>query len=157
MSLQQFCERPLITVSPEQTISEACKLLQDKNVGCLVAVENGTLCGILTDRDIALKVTGAAKDPRQTQVREVMTANPARISVNKNLRDLTGLMHSFHVRRVPIVDGGNKPLGVVTLDDLLGLLGQEMSDVGDSVSAALFRKPARAEEEAPMEWIISYP
>jgi CBS domain-containing protein len=157
MSLQQFCERPLITVSPAQTISEACQLLQDKNIGCLVAVENGTLCGILTDRDIALKVTGAGKDPRQTTVREVMTANPARIPVNKNLSDLTELMHAFHVRRVPIVDGGNKPLGLVTLDDLLVLLGKEMSDVGDSVSATLFRKPARSEEEAPMEWIISYP
>jgi hypothetical protein len=55
------------------------------------------------------------------------------------------------------VDGGNTPLGVVALDDLLVLLGQEMSDVGDSVSAALFRIPARAEEEAPLEWIISYP
>jgi CBS domain-containing protein len=157
MSLQQFCDRPVITIAPEQTISEACTLLQDKNVGCLVVVENGALCGILTDRDIALKVTGADKHARQTKVREVMTANPARISVNKNLSDLASLMHAFHIRRVPIVDGVNTPLGLVTLDDLLVLLGREMADVGESVAAALFRKPARSEEEAPMEWIISYP
>ncbi len=158
MSLQQFCERPVITVSPEQTINEACTLLQDKNIGCLVAVENGKLNGILTDRDIVLKVTGTGKDPRQTKVREVMTPNPARISVNKDLPDLTNLMHTFHIRRVPIVDGGDTPLGLVTLDDLLVRLGQEMSDVGDSVSAALFRKPARTESEEPsLEWIISYP
>jgi CBS domain-containing protein len=148
---------PEFQISRLDASTPACQLLQDKNIGCLVAVENGTLCGILTDRDIALKVTGAGKEPRQTTVREVMTANPVRIPVNKNLSDLTELMHSFHVRRVPIVDGGNKPLGLVTLDDLLVLLGKEMSDVGDSVSATLFRKPARSEEEAPMEWIISYP
>ena len=43
MSLQQFCERPPITVSPAQPIREACQLLQDKNIGCLVVVDNGTL------------------------------------------------------------------------------------------------------------------
>ena len=76
MSLQKFCERPVVTVSPEQNITAACQLLREKNVGCLVAVENGKLCGILTDRDIALKVSGEKKDPQQTTVRAVMTENP---------------------------------------------------------------------------------
>jgi CBS domain-containing protein len=159
MSLQQFCKRPVVTVSPEQNIVEACQLMREKNVGCLVAVEGEKLSGILTDRDIMLKVTGEKKDPQQTRVREIMTANPTRITVNKSLHDLTSLMHSHHVRRVPIVEGGDKVIGMVTLDDLLILLGQELADIGQGVSGALFRQPEPAgEEETPMplQWLMSY-
>ena len=86
-------------------------------MGCIVATEANQVRGILTDRDIALKVTGEKRDPQRTTVGEVMHANPIRISVDKSLRDLTSLMHAHHVRRVPIVDGGDKVLGIVTLDD----------------------------------------
>jgi CBS domain-containing protein len=159
MSLQKFCQRPVVTIAPEQTIAEACRLLRDKNVGCLVATEQEHLRGILTDRDIALKVTGEKKDPQQTRVRDVMTARPASIAVNKTLHDLTTLMHSRHVRRIPIVDQGDKVVGMVTLDDLLILLGEELTDLSQGVSGALFRKPEPAgEEESPMplQWLMSY-
>lgn len=159
MSLQKFCARPVITITPEQNIADACQLLQDKNVGCVVVVEGGKLCGVLTDRDIALKVVGAHKDPYQTTVREIMTPHPVRISVDQSLHELTALMHRHHVRRVPIVDGENKVQGIVTLDDLLVLLGEEMSDISKSLTAALFRAPAAAtpEEAAPpFEWLMSY-
>jgi len=159
MSLQKFCQRPVVTISPEQTIAEACRLLRDKNVGCLVATEQGQVRGILTDRDIALKVTGERKDPHQTTVRDVMTAHPTSIAVNKTLHDLTVLMHTRHVRRILIVDQVDKVVGMVTLDDLLMLLGEELADLGQGVSGALFRKPEPAgEEESPMPlaWIMSY-
>jgi CBS domain-containing protein len=158
MSLQKFCERPVVTITPDQPIVAACKLLSEKNVGCLVAVENGKLSGILTDRDIALKVTGEKKDPQQTTVREVMTADPMRVAVNKTLHDLTSLMHMYHVRRVPIVDG-DKVVGMVTLDDLIMLLGQELADIGQGVSGALFYKPSPSGQEPsplPIEWLVSY-
>lgn len=111
MSLQQFCERPVVTIALQQTIIEACQLLRAMNLGCLAVEAEGKLCGILTDRDIALKVTEARKDPEQTTVQEVMTPNPVRISVDQSLQELTALMHSRQVRRVPIVDGGNKVIG----------------------------------------------
>jgi CBS domain-containing protein len=159
MSLEKFCERSVVTISPEQNIIAACQLMREKNVGCLVAVEGEKLRGILTDRDIALKVTAEKKDPQQTKVRDIMTANPTRIAVNKTLHDLTALMHAHHVRRVPIVDGGDKVVGMITLDDLLILLGQELADIGQGVSGALFRQPSPAgEEESPMplQWLMSY-
>jgi len=159
MSLQKFCEHPVVTVSLEQNIVEACRLMREKNVGCLVAVEGEKLRGILTDRDIALKVTAEKKDPQQTKVRDIMTVNPTRIVVSKTLHDLTALMHTHHVRRVPIMDGADKVLGMVTLDDLLILLGQELADIGQGVSGALFRQPTPAgteESPLPLEWLMSY-
>jgi signal-transduction protein with cAMP-binding, CBS, and nucleotidyltransferase domain len=106
-----------------------------------------------------LKVAGEKRDPQQTTVREVMHANPLCISVDKGLYDLTAVMHAHHVRRVPIVDAGEKVVGIVTLDDLLVLLSEEMSDMGKGISGALFRKPSpseSAESDMPLHWIMSY-
>lgn len=137
MSLEQFCRRPVVAVSPERNILEACQLLEKENIGCVVAQEDGKVCGILTDRDIALKVTGQNKDPSQTKVEEVMTPNPIRISVDKSLAELTDLMRSIHVRRIPIVDDRGRAVGMVTLDDLIALLGDEIWDMGKTVTDAL--------------------
>jgi Mg/Co/Ni transporter MgtE len=63
-----------------------------------------------------------------------MTSDPIRISVDKDLQHLTSLMHAFHVRRVPVVDGFDTTLGIITLDDLIVLLGDEMSEIGKAIS-----------------------
>jgi predicted transcriptional regulator len=132
--------------------------LRNKNIGCLLAVEDGQLRGILTDRDIALNVAGTRKDPQQTKVRDIMTANPVSIPVNRKLSDLTALMHARHVRRMPIVDANENVIGLVTLDDLLVLLSNEMVDMRETVSAGLFGRPAPIErlEATPLDWLTSY-
>ena len=157
MSLQKFCQRSVITITPEQTILAACQALREKNVGCLVVEENGALCGILTDRDISLQVAGQRKNPRQTTVREIMTANPVHVAVNKTLHDLTSLMHQYHVRRVPIVESGNKVVGLVTLDDLIILLAEEWSDIGEGILGALHQAEAELTEVTPpFGWLMTY-
>ena len=134
MSLQHFCQKPVVKISSENSISEACRRLMESNVRCLIVENNGKLCGILTDRDIALKVTGEQREPGTTKVAEVMTRDPVRISVDKDLQHLTSLMHAFHVRRVPVVDGYDTTLGIITLDDIIALLGDEMSEIGKAIS-----------------------
>ncbi len=139
MSLEMFCRRSLVTISPRSTVYDACQLLREKKIGCLIAQENGKLDGILTDRDIALKVAGEGKDPRQIKVGEIMTPNPARISVDKNLHDLTALMHALHVRRMPITDGGGKAIGIATLDDVLVMLADDMWEMGKTVAETVLQ------------------
>lgn len=134
MSLYNFCQKQVVRISPNESVSEACRLLKEQNVGCVIVENDGKLCGILTDRDIALKVTGEERDPRHTKVREVMTQDPIRISVDKDLRHLTSLMHAYNVRRVPIVNGFDTTVGIVTLDDLIALLGDEMSEIGKAIA-----------------------
>jgi CBS domain-containing protein len=134
MSLEKFCRKPLIKISPDTDITEACHLMEQNNVGSLVAEKDGKLCGIVTDRDIALRVTGARKDPQTTRVKDIMTPDPIRISVDKDIHHLTSLMHAYHVRRVPIVNGFDATLGIVTLDDLIAELGDEMSEIGKAIS-----------------------
>lgn len=134
MSLEKFCRRPVVKVAQELNVVEACRLMEQNNVGCLVVENNGKLAGIITDRDVALRVAGAKRDPQQTAVQDIMTPDPLRISVEKELHHLTSLMHAYHVRRVPIVDGFDTTVGVVTMDDLIALLGEEMSEIGKAIA-----------------------
>ncbi|HXG52446.1 MAG TPA: CBS domain-containing protein [candidate division Zixibacteria bacterium] len=137
MSLRDFCRKPVLKISPESTVLEACAILKRANVGCLIVERDGKLHGILTDRDIALKVAGERRDPAATTVAEVMTPDPVRISVERDPRHLTTLMRAYHVRRIPIVDGFDTILGIATLDDVLGILGGELSEIGEAVSGEL--------------------
>jgi CBS domain-containing protein len=134
MSLQNYCQKPVIRVAPDTNITEACQLMEQNNVGCLIAEREGRLCGIVTDRDIALRVAGAKRDPDKTLVKDIMTPDPIRISVDKDLHHLTAMMHAYHVRRVPIVNGFDTTLGIVTLDNLIAQLGDQMSEIGKAIS-----------------------
>ncbi len=133
MSLHSYCRKPVVRISPETNITEACRLMEQNNIGCLIAEREGKLCGIITDRDIALRVTGAKRDPDKTKVEDVMTPDPIRVSVDKDLHHLTALMHAYHVRRVPIVKGFDTTLGIVTLDDLIAQLGSNISEIGRAI------------------------
>lgn len=137
MSLRKFCRKPLISIAPETNITEACRLMEQNNIGCVVVQDSGKLCGLVTDRDIALRVTGAQKEPQKTTVREIMTPDPIRISADKELHHLTALMRAYHVRRVPIVDSFDTIIGIVTLDDLMAQLGGEMSEIGKAIGEEL--------------------
>jgi CBS domain-containing protein len=134
MSLEKYCQKPVIKISPDTNITEACRLMEQNNVGSLVVEKDGKLCGIVTDRDIALRVAGVQRDPRTTPAKDIMSPDPIRISVDKHLHHLTALMHAYHVRRVPIVNGYDNTLGIVTLDDLVAQLGDEMSEIGKAIS-----------------------
>lgn len=137
MSLREFCQRRVVKISPESDVLEACRLMGKNNIGCMVVEEGGKLCGILTDRDIALKVTGEKKDPEQTKVRAIMSRDPVRIPMDKGLRELTNLMRIHRIRRVPIVDDVDEVVGIVTMDDLLALISDEMADLGKAVAETL--------------------
>jgi CBS domain-containing protein len=113
--------------------------MEQNNVGCLIVEEQGKLCGIVTDRDIALRIAGARRDPQETTVKEIMTPDPIRVAFSSDLHHLTSLMHAYHVRRVPIVDGLDSTVGIVTLDDLIAMLGDEMFDIGKAISEEFAR------------------
>ena len=134
MSLNSYCRKPVVRISPETSITEACHLMEQNNIGCLIAEREGKLCGIVTDRDIALRVTGLRRDPDKTTVQDIMTPDPIRVCVDKDLHHLTALMHAYHVRRVPIVSGFDTTLGLVTLDDLIAQMGSEISEIGKVIS-----------------------
>ncbi|HSE90854.1 MAG TPA: CBS domain-containing protein [Candidatus Binatia bacterium] len=83
MSLERICSKAVVTISPDATVLEATKLMQFKHIGCLVVTEESRPIGILTDRDIVLKVVASEKKPAETAVKEIMTTNPTMVNVNR--------------------------------------------------------------------------
>jgi signal-transduction protein with cAMP-binding, CBS, and nucleotidyltransferase domain len=120
-------------------------LLRTHNIGCIIAAEEGKLSGILTDRDLVLRVAGEGKSPECTTVREVMTPEPIHIAVYKSLHELTALMYTHRVRRAPEVEGNRQVVCIVTIDDIMVPLGEEISDMGRTVSESFLRKPLAAD------------
>ena len=122
------------TAEPDELLIRASHKMLSGGFHRLPVVSDGKLVGIVTDRDIAFRVAGAKRDPDKSLVKDIMTPDPICISVDKDLRQLTAMMHAYHVRRVPIVDGLDTTLGIVTLDDLIAQLGDEMSEIGKAIS-----------------------
>ncbi|HEY8945585.1 MAG TPA: CBS domain-containing protein, partial [Polyangiaceae bacterium] len=119
MSLAQFSEAKRLVVQNSSTsVYDAARALENNHVGAVVVQDDGKVTGIVTDRDLALRVIGYDLDPKQIPLRDVMTPHPATLPSAATEQDAFELMRDRHVRRIPIVDG-EKVTGIVTLDDLI--------------------------------------
>jgi CBS domain-containing protein len=127
----------VITILPDQKVLDAVNLMSDKNVGCVVVVEQDRPIGILTDRDIVLRVMAKYKDASTTAVRDVMTPNPILAPEAIGIWELIQSMKKHGVRRFPIVAGDGKLVGIITLDDLIELMGEELADLGRAIATEL--------------------
>lgn len=111
---------PPITVSPETPIYRAARLMAQNGCGFLPVVENDQPVGVITDRDILVRVTAHGLSPEATPVRSVMTRPVYGINADCELGDAIATMQDRHVRRLIAVDGVGKLIGILSLDDLVG-------------------------------------
>jgi CBS domain-containing protein len=138
--LAEICVRPVVTIEGSASVSDAARLMRQKNVGALVVTGNHRPKGILTDRDITVAVVAEGLDPAEVPVADVMRANPAVLRGDKGLLDAVKLFGAKGVRRLPVVDNRGFVTGIITLDDVLMLLGTEMGQVATALSRSLGRR-----------------
>ena len=129
MSLMQLMTKEVTSLPTTAPVLDAAKFMTDMNVGSVVVVDDGKPVGILTDRDITTKVVVKERDPHTVKVKDIMASPVVTISVEKDVIDATKLMCNNKVRRFPVVDSGGKLVGLLSLDDILIFLGQEMEDI----------------------------
>ena len=110
--------RKLVFCAPTDRVVDVAKRLATEGVGAMAVVDGGKLVGIFTERDLLNRVVAAEKNPREIQVRDVMTPNPATASVGEEYYDALEKMQKHHCRHLPVVQDG-KPVGMVSLRDLL--------------------------------------
>lgn len=134
MSLGRFI-RPVVTARLEDTIVAAAEKLRDQHVGCLVVERNGKPYGILTDRDITLRVVAEGLDPRTTTVGDVATLDPIHVRDMEGVETVARRMREYGVRRLPVVDEAGALRGIITADDIVRLLGRELGDVSGGLDA----------------------
>jgi CBS domain-containing protein len=105
------------TVESGATVADAAREMRDGDVGAVIVVENGSVAGIVTDRDIVVRGVAQGLDPDTTRVSEVASMNVATLTVDQTVEDAIRLVRERDVRRIPVVQDG-RPAGVVSLGDL---------------------------------------
>jgi CBS domain-containing protein len=137
MSVGRICSRTTHLVAPTESAQTAAERMKRENVGTLLVLdEEKKPIGILTDRDIVLRVVASGLDAPQTTVGRILTAHPRSVSEETPIEDAVALMRTLGVRRLPVVDGRGRLAGIVSLDDVLELLTEELADVGKTLGAS---------------------
>jgi CBS domain-containing protein len=123
------------------TVEEVALLMGDEDVGPIPVVENyetKRLVGILTDRDLVLKVVATGRNPSQTTVEEIMTQKPVSCRSADDLQAVLDIMMEHKVRRVPVVDEHDGIVGIISQADVATRIGisQKTGDVVEEISKA---------------------
>jgi CBS domain-containing protein len=119
LTVRDIMTHNIKAVSPESTLKEAAQIMRDENVGIVPVVDqNRRLLGVLTDRDIVVRVVAEDRMPAQVRVQEVMTEDVEVVTEDEEVRDVIELMGKKQIRRVPVVDQNDRLVGIVSLGDI---------------------------------------
>jgi CBS domain-containing protein len=131
MSIGRICQRDVDVADENESAQCAAERMRQRTAGALVVV-NGQkqTIGILTDRDLAIRVVAEGLDAATTTVAEIMTKQPKTASEETPIESALSLMRSGGFRRLPVVNKSGELVGLVTLDDILMLLAEELRDAG---------------------------
>lgn len=122
------------TTMPKSTsILEAARAMRDGNIGDVIVMDNGQVCGIVTDRDIVVRAVVDERDMKKTTLAEICSQELSTVSPDDSLDDAVQLMRQKAIRRLPVIEGG-APVGIVSIGDL-ALSMDRRSALGD-ISAA---------------------
>lgn len=124
------------TIEPSNSVVEAARIMKQEDAGVVPVTENGRLTGMITDRDIAVRVVGERKDPQSTTVREVASTDLVTVDPQQDLDEALRLMTQHQVRRLPVVEEDGRLVGIVAQADVAregddaktGQVVQEISD-----------------------------
>ncbi|WP_330330252.1 CBS domain-containing protein [Streptomyces sp. NBC_00536] len=107
-----------VTVEQRTSVAEAARVMRDAGIGDVLVVADGRLLGILTDRDIVVRVLADGRDPAATDVRAVCTTGPVTVGPDDGVDRALDLMRRHALRRLPVRTGDGELVGIVALGDL---------------------------------------
>ncbi|MGZ3710275.1 MAG: CBS domain-containing protein [Bdellovibrionota bacterium] len=137
MPIHDLCFKKVTTISKDASLAEAAKRMRDEHVGAIVVADKShKVVGILTDRDIVVSAVAEGR-AMTTKVSELMTTDVLHVPKAAGVADVIDRMEKREVRRAVVVDKDDKPCGLISSDDLLQLLGNELHSLGNLVSHQL--------------------
>jgi CBS domain-containing protein len=132
-------------VGPRQTLQSAAQLMDRLNVGSLPVCDGRRLIGMITDRDITVRGTAAGLTPNGARVADVMSKTANWCLEDQDIEDVLGLMGEEQVRRLPVVDGHGRLVGIVSIGDLATRQHAHIDRVVREISMPAPADPARAD------------
>jgi CBS domain-containing protein len=106
------------TIDGDQTVAYAAKMMRDEDVGIAPVVEGERLVGTLTDRDIVVRVVAEGKDPQMIKARDVASTSLITVAPQQDLDEALRLMADHQVRRLPVVEGDGRVVGMLAQADV---------------------------------------
>ena len=137
MTIASICTHKVITVDREIDISAAARVMRENHIGYLIVTDSraggSSPIGVITDRDIVVKVMAKGVDPHTLTVGDAMTREPLTAADDDGITETLRRMRRMGVRRVPVVGPGGKVSGVLSIDDVLNHVVRQLSDVSGSM------------------------
>jgi CBS domain-containing protein len=99
------------------TLADAARAMRDGDFGSVVVLKGGSVCGVVTDRDIVVRAVAEGKDPESVKLSEICSGHVVTVSPDQSMDETATLMRDKAVRRVPVLDKG-RLVGIVSLGDL---------------------------------------
>jgi CBS domain-containing protein len=113
--------RDVVACTPQSTIIEVAQLMKEEDIGPVLVVDNEqsrTLVGIVTDRDIVLKVIAEGRDPKKTRVGDAMSKKLITCRAEDNAEVAMQAMAQYQLRRIPVVEGNMMLVGIISQADV---------------------------------------
>ncbi|MGZ5056056.1 MAG: CBS domain-containing protein [Methylobacter sp.] len=133
MSISEFCNREVVFATREMSLPEAARLMREYHVGALVVVDevNGKRVpvGIVTDRDIVIEVISQSLDLDDFSVGDIMGPQLVSVQEKDGVFETIRLMRTKGIRRIPVVDQEGGLVGIISAEDILDLLAEEMAEL----------------------------
>lgn len=124
----------------QTTIAEAVEIMQHNKIGSvLLTDEEGILKGIVTERDVLMKVVGIINDIKTTPITEIMTADPVTLCEDDKIAYVMNNMHVGRFRHVPIVDDDGRPIGIVSIRDVVDFILDYFPEEITNITSEPFR------------------
>jgi CBS domain-containing protein len=133
MSISEFCNREVVFATREMSLPEAARLMREYHVGALVVVDevNGKRVpvGIVTDRDIVIEVIAQSLDLDDFSVGDIMGPQLVSVQEKDGVFETIRLMRTKGIRRIPVVNQEGGLAGIISAEDILDLLAEEMAEL----------------------------
>lgn len=142
MPVGNLAQDDVVTAARDTSIQDLADTMESEQVGSIVVTEDDQPVGIVTDRAIALSISDGNVESRTAE--DVMTEGVATIQQDAEAVKLAKRLGDENVRRLPVVDDNEEVVGIVTLDDLVSTIGEQLDEVADVIEA---QSPGYSPEE----------
>jgi CBS domain-containing protein len=116
-TLRDVMSKNPVQLESSGSIEAAARMMRDRDIGDVLVMENRSLCGIVTDRDIVVRVVAEGRDPKTTRLADICSKDVETLSPDASIKEAVDLMMKRSVRRLPVVEG-DRPVGIVSIGDL---------------------------------------
>ncbi|MFD1830948.1 MULTISPECIES: CBS domain-containing protein [Streptomyces] len=140
MRVREHMVSPPQAVAPETTAEQAAVRMREGEIGCLLVVADGELRGIVTDRDLVVRCLAGGASVK-TPVSELMSSPVVAVRTSADVATAYRALHDSGVRRLPVLDGRGRVVGVLSVDDLLLDVLRRLGDLLGPVARTALREP----------------